>query len=564
MLMIVAVIGGIMAIVTASMLMLSNNSLQNAHGRADWNKAFYNAENAVVWAAQNVFDAPPAAGSSNYYSIKNGYLPLAKIVSPVNGDTALKGAWVNIVQPIAAPTNVFVITASAMVNNKIRTIQATITARPVSSVFDHEYFLNNWGWWWGSSITGHGSQRANWDFDFRDNPEVDGAIYAANQVQENEIPYNTLTPPFGGLAGADPQDLVHQGVPRVIMPNLLDFSTYTATAMADPANNGIWVGGNQVVAGVLQNTNTTNPGGNAGNLTPQTGLYLNGTPSQPIVIKGTVVIQGDVVIQGKITGQGTLFVGGNLYIANNITYANGPDFGTPSVPITPETMPPAQRDQWVQNNMSKDLVAFAVRGSVFAGDVTDPDWIYYCYGTSAFSSGLTSVGSEATLGADGIADTGDDHTPFLEPDGTMGTWYDADGDGRINANYNYATDINMDTSRASHILGYPTDINSHQPVAYNQVATDQMGTMDGIFYTDHALAMRLLQSGDIFYGTLISRNEQIIGNGYVHFIYDSRVNSRYHNNPNLIIPLGLPWGKPIQVNSFAELLPPVPGELAPN
>jgi hypothetical protein len=81
-LMIVAVIGGIMAIVTASMLMLSNNSLQNAHGRADWNKAFYNAENAVVWAAQNVFDAPPAAGSSNYYSIKTGTCPWPRSSRP--------------------------------------------------------------------------------------------------------------------------------------------------------------------------------------------------------------------------------------------------------------------------------------------------------------------------------------------------------------------------------------------------------------------------------------------------------------------------------------------------
>ena len=555
-LMIVAVIGGIMGIVTAAMLMLSTNSLQNAHGRADWNKAFYNAENAVVWAAQSTFDAPPAAGSSNYYStILSNSLPLAKIISPINGDPAFKSARVTIVQlnnpTLTAPTNVFVITASAMVNNKVRTLQATITARPVSSVFDHEYFLNNWGWWWGNTIIGHGSQRANWYFDFRDNPEVDGAIYAANQVEENEIPYNTLTPPFGGLAGKDPQDLVHQGVPRVTMPNLLDFSTYTATAMADPANNGIWVGGNQVVAGVLQNTNTTNPGGNAGNLPPQTGLYLAGSASQPITIKGTVVIQGDVVIQGKITGQGTLYVGGNLYIANNLTYANGPDFSTP-----PETMPPTQRDTWVQNNMSKDLVAFAVRGSIFAGNVMDLDWIDWCYYTGNTGAGLAGVGSEATLGADGIADTGDDHIPFLEPNGQMGTWYDADGDGKINANYNYTTDITMDSTRASHIQGYPTDnSNQPQPLPYSKVATDQMGTLDGIFYTDHAVAMRLTQSGDIFYGGIISRNEQIIGTTSISFIYDSRVNSRYHNNPNQFINLGLPWGKPVQVNSFAELPP---------
>ena len=129
------------------------------------------------------------------------------------------------------------------------------------------------------------------------------------------------------------------------MPNLLDFSNYTATAMSDTTKNGIWVGGSQVVAGVLQNlTGSSNPGGNARQLkTPNRACTLMAVPAQPITIKGTVVIPGDLVIQEKITGQGTLYVGGNLYIANNIAYANGPDFSTP-----PETMLPAQRDEWAQ------------------------------------------------------------------------------------------------------------------------------------------------------------------------------------------------------------------------
>jgi hypothetical protein len=558
-LMVVAVIGGIMAIVTASMLMLSNNSLQRAHGRVDWNKAFYISENAVVWAAQNVFDNPGqfGAGSSKSYSTKIGNLPLAKIISPINGDPAFKNACVNVVQPNSLQTNVFVITASAKVNDKVRTIQVTMTARPVSSVFDYEYFLNNWGWWWGSAIYGYGSQRSNWYFDFRDNPTVDGAIFAAALVEENEQPYPLSSPPFGGWAGADPQDLVHEGVPRVAMPNLLDFNVYSNTAMADTTKNGIWVGGRQVVAGVLQNQasltgvlpGSPKPGGNGGNQTPQTGLYLAGSASQPITIKGTVVIPGDVVIQGQITGQGTLYVGGNLYIANNITYANGPDFSTP-----PEIMTPAARDAWVQNNMSKDLIAFAVRGSVFAGDVTDPDWISWCRDYPG--SGLASVGDESNLGPDGIANTPDDGQTFLHSDGSVSAWYDADGDGICEGNYNYATDINMDSTRASYILGYPTDSsNQPQPLPYNQVATDNMGTLDGMFYTDHALAMRLAQSAANFYGGVISRNEQIVFQSTCAFNYDSRFNSRYHNNPNQFINLGLPYGKPIQVNIFSELAP---------
>jgi hypothetical protein len=308
------------------------------------------------------------------------------------------------------------------------------------------------------------------------------------------------------------------------------------------------VGSTQVVAGVLRNlTGSSNPGGNAGNMTPQTGLYLVGTPASPITIKGTAVIPGDVVIQGTVTGKGTIYVGGNLYIANNTTYAHGPDFSTP-----PETMAPAQRDAWVAQNMTADLVAYAVRGSILAGDVTDPDWINYCY--SYPGSGLAYVGDESHLGMDGIADTPDDNVPFLHPDGTMSTWYDADGDGKVNSNYEYATDIDMDKKRASSILGYPTD-DKGKPLPYNQVATDNMGTLEGIFYTDHAVAMRLAQGTATFHGVIVSRNEQIIYQSNCNFNYDSRVHSRYHNNPNQFINLGLPWGKLMQVDSFNELAP---------
>jgi len=547
----VVVIGAIVCLTASSMLITSTNSITNASGRVDWDKAFFNAENAAIWGAQTAFDTSLAPGSTNYYSTAQGTLPVGFIISPTNGDVTFKGAWVQIVQPNNSANNVFVITASACVNKKVRTIQSQVTVRPISTVFDYEYFLNNWGWWWGSTITGNGAQRANWDFDFRDGPTVNGSIYAADQVDENEVPIqNYASPPFGGLAGTDETNLVHQGAPRVAMPNLLDFSNYIATAIANTSTNGLWIGTNQIVAGVLSNSSIPNPGGNAGNITPQTGLYVVGTSSSPITIKGTVVIPGDLVIQGTVTGQGTLYVGGNLYIANNITYAHGPNFSTP-----PETEEPTVRDAWVAANMTNDLIAYAVRGSILAGDVTNPDWINYCLNYPG--SGLAYVGDESHLGADGIANTPDDDIPFLHANGTMSTWYDADGDGIMEGNYNYNTDINMTSTRASYIQGYPTFAGI--PVAYSQVATDNMGTLQGIFYTDHAAAMRMDQSTAIFNGVIVSRNEQIVFQNYLNLIYDSRVNSRYHNNPNQFINLGLPWGEAISVNSFAELAPNATG-----
>ncbi len=243
----VVVVGAVMCITTCSMLVMSTNSINNAYGRVSWEKAFYCAENAMVWAAQSTFDNSVAPGSTNFYSTALGTLPIGSIIAPTNGDSTFMGAWVTVAQPSSSASNVCIITASACVNNKVRTLQSQITVRPISQVFDYEYFLNNWGWWWGSTITGNGGQRANWDFDFRDGPTVNGSIYSADQVDENEIPIQDYAKaPFGGTAGADVTNFVHQGAPRVTMPNLLNFSNYIATAMANTSSNGLWVGTNQL------------------------------------------------------------------------------------------------------------------------------------------------------------------------------------------------------------------------------------------------------------------------------------------------------------------------------
>ena len=183
-----------------------------------------------------------------------------------------------------------------------------------------------------------------------------------------------------------------------------------------------------------------------------------------MVLKGMVVIPGNLVIQGTVTGQGTLYVGGNLYIASNITYAHGPNFSSP-----PETESAAQRDTWVANAMTNDLVAYAVRGSILAGDVTSSDWTTWCFDYPG--SGLEYVGDETHLGADGISGTPDDNVPFLHADGTLSTWFDADGDRVKEGNYNYNTDINMTAARASYIKNYPSIAGI--PLPYSSVATDR-------------------------------------------------------------------------------------------
>jgi hypothetical protein len=544
----ILVIAGVICIIIFSMLQLSSNSAKNAYGRVDWDKSFFIAENAMVWAAQKSFDTLPTRGSTTTYSTVLGTLPTTDLLCPTNADPAFVGALVTVYQPAAQNNNVVIITASAQVNNKIRTLQAQIMVQPPSSVFNYEYFLNNWGWWWGNTIFGYGGQRANWDFDFQGDPTVDGEIYAADLVEGNKIPLSQLFPnlPFVGRAGTDATNEVHQGAVPIVMPNLLNFTNYTATALANTSSNGLWLGSTQIVFGVVSNTYTPKPGGNAGNLSPQKGLYVAGTAANPITIKGTVVIPGDLVIQGVVTGQGTLYVGGNLYVANSITYANGPNFSA-----HPETEAPATCDAWVAASQTNDLIAYAVRGSILGGDVTSSDWINDCFNYSEV--GLANVGDESQLGADGISGTHDDNIPFLHANGTMSTWYDADGDGTTNTAYNYNNDINMTTNRMAYIQGYP--LTNGAPVAYSSLAANSMETLDGIFYTDHAAAILMEGNPNTFNGVIVSRNEMIYAYNNINFVYDSRVNSRYQNNPNYIINLGLPYGLPIKVNSFTELAP---------
>jgi hypothetical protein len=529
----VLVIGGIAGITVASMMSLSSATLRNAHRRGDWNAAFFHAENALQWAAQGIADLTPAS-ISNYYSITGGSLDVPYMENAVaDGSSGLKNASVKVVA--GAVSDTYVVTASARVNDTVRTVQATVTKNPPSQIFDYEYFLNNWGWWWGSTITGNGGNRANWDFDFRYKPVVNGLILANGLITQNGVPVDPFAgnPPFGGLAGSNPIGMVHSGVPRVQMPNLKDFSYYQAKAMSDTSANSLWIGSTQVVAGV--HSDAARP-----------GLYLVGTDANPIVINNTVVIPGDVVIKGKITGQGTLYVGGNLYIAGNLTYKNGPDWSSP-----PETMTEANRDTWVANSNSKDLLAFAVRGTVIAGDVTSSNWKSYCYDASGY--GLKYVGDESHLGADGIASTGDDYIPYLHADGTTSTTYDADGDGTIDAAYNYTTDLTMNSSRASAISGYPTS--SGTPAAYNTVASNSMNLLDGVFYTNHAAAMRLATANALFHGALVSRDEAIVFSSTCKFYYDSRIHSRYNNDPNRFIDLGLPVAEVVSLSGFQETGP---------
>ena len=533
----------IVSVAVVGTLQMSMFQLRAEHNRWRFDEAYRHAENSLHWAAQLIADSPeegPSASFIGNYSVGDAAFTLDYMNNLTEEEnTAFENAWVSINPPENGQNpNMYLVTASAQVGSKVRTIQALINKNPPSDVLDYEYFLNNWGWWWGGSVTGWGDNRVNWDFDFRSGPEVNGAIYANGSVTDAGTPVNPLegTPPFSGYAGSDPVDYVHTAVPRSKMPNLADFTQYEQAAVAE--GGALYVGAEKMVDAVHNNPS-------------QPGLFLEGTDAEPIRLDGPVVIAGDVVIKGMVTGIGTLYVGGNLYLAGDINYVNGPDFSTP-----PGGMPLDQQNQWVADAIAqeKDLAVFAVRESVLAGDVNSSSWRSRCYNPSTY--GLRNVGGEASLGADGIAHTPDDGIPYLDTDGDGNpdtAWYDADGDGEIDLNYDYANDLQMTDSRANAIYNYPMQGNNPRP--YSNLATSDMNTMNGVYYTNHAMALHMRRSGFQLNGSAICRDEAIIYSGSATYRYDPRVHSRYASYPEHFIDLQLPVANLVRIESLQEIDP---------
>ncbi|MBI1842938.1 MAG: pilus assembly PilX N-terminal domain-containing protein [Verrucomicrobia bacterium] len=518
----------------ASLMNLSTQRVRMSHNRSDYNEAFYHAENALNWAAMRIVDNANPNGTFSYHA---NSLSLPYYGSFTNSASGFKDVEAVITASTNGTANVYSVRVSAQVGSRTRTLQATVRKDPPSKVFDYEYFLNNWGWWWGSSITGNGDNRSNWDFDFRYSPTVNGHVNATGEISSNGNPidpFNAGSVPLAGLAKSDPVTYLKDGSERVRMPNLKSLTDYSNLAVS---KGGTLTAGSTSISGV--HTNGAQP-----------GLYLVGTDSNPITINGPVVIPGDVIISGKLTGKGTLYVGGNLYIAGDLSYKNGPDFSSP-----PETMTPANRDSWVANNANKDLVAFAVRESILGGNVNSSSWKSACFDPSSY--GLKNVGAEGSLGADGIEGTPDDGVPYKDTNGdgvADSAWYDADGDGVVDSNYDYNNQIKVTDTRASQIQGYPTDSSANR-VTYDSVATGNYNRMDGIFYCNHALALYSSKSGFIGNGGVICRDEAMVFTGWLKFNYDSRVHSRYSADPNSYVDLGLPKANTIALLSLTETAP---------
>jgi hypothetical protein len=407
-----------------------------------------------------------------------------------------------------------------------KTIRAAYryTYKP-SQVFDHGYFVNNFGWLYGAGITVNGSVRANGNFQLA-NATVNGDILASENEElgvagtisgdsrhdpidyynehmgTNARPTNPSAPTedsngngvldagedrngngeldeFEFEDGYDGESRRREGLSKLDMPYLGDLSVYRELALKKGGT--IKKGGSVVVDAVL--------GDAAGE---DRDLILIGTADDPIIIDGPVVIENDVVLRGVIAGQGTIYAGRNVHIIGDLTYRDPPSWPKPME--DPEAVAAA--------NASRDLVGLAAKGSLILGDYTSSGWLSVTkkYHSPPFTQPYVVDPTDAVNGYV----TGNDpegqplfHGDYREFDGGVKA---RDGGGTEPRRY------------------YESSFSDSQ---IRSLADEQVNRIDAVMYTNHLLSGKM--GSATINGVLVSRDEAIIYNGSIDINYDIRI-----------------------------------------
>lgn len=483
----------------SSYLYMTTNEAKQAERQTDTQKAFFLANSGIeraVWKIKNnntsneTFRLKGTGNAANYLEDKDIIVTITNLGS-----------------------NIYQVSSTSTIGSSTKTLNTLMQKDPQAQVFDYGYFINNWGWFYGRGITAKGDVRSNGRFDFRDNPMVEGNIYAGFEINDGGQ----------GIRGSGGDKDVNGNYPnqhpysdKLNMPNLNDLSYYETAAKAK--NGSVVIDGVTLIDNVL--------GDDAGE---RANIILIGTSSKPIEINGSVVVRGDVIIKGVIKGQGTIYAGRNIYVANDLTYKNAP--GSPR----PSSNNPDALDEWVNANKDKDLAGFAAKENIILGDYTGRTG-----GSWYASSYLFNMGNEDT-GRDGIPDTNDTG----EDNGIFESQYeDMDGDGVKDNNYNWSN-VQTQTSLGN-FANCPAGVSN-----FRDIATNSLNKIDGVFYTNHAFAGRL-GNGAAVNGAIISKDEAIIYSNTLTMNYDERVHSRYSTGQNRLIDVGLPFSKKVVIIRWWE------------
>ena len=310
--------------------------------------------------------------------------------------------------------------AEAMRNNPGGTVSRSMIAETIrfaqerSKVFDHAYFVNNYGWFQGSGCTANGDVRANGDMYLDSSCKINGRVYASKNDElgvdgditnygkmDNYSTYRSTTygtsnmsrplkkdpstqatnpggydAPEGTVSTQMLRNRIKANLPLTVeMPYIGDISSgqseYRAWAQdlqtADANMSTIKQGGKTLVSvfydGVGPSGLTTVNDANGNEVTaPDYGsLVLTGTQSNPIEVNGPVIIPGDVIISGYVKGQGTIYAGRNVHIVGNIQYVNPPTW--------------SGKSSSGGSNATKDMLGLMAKGNIVMGNYTESTWL---------------------------------------------------------------------------------------------------------------------------------------------------------------------------------------------
>ena len=290
-----------------------------------------------------------------------------------------------------------------------------------SEVFDYAYFVNNYGWMSGDTITINGDMRANGNVSLSQ-ATVNGFVYAAandelgvdgtvtltsspkikntsayrssagNRARPDIDDYNTnkaydapassgtiRKPTYdsngnvtsaGTIAADSGEYIVKEYSNSLPMPFISELDSYVTYAQEE--NGSLYcpsvtytdsLGEEKTVSvGYINNAHHSGAGPSGDTSAADKGaLVLVGTQADPIVINGPVVVDSDVIIKGYVKGQGTIYSGRNIHIIGDIKYVNPPNWGhTDSDDESVET-----------SNSKKDMLGLMAKGNVVIGDYTD-------------------------------------------------------------------------------------------------------------------------------------------------------------------------------------------------
>lgn len=404
-------------------------------------------------------------------------------------------------------------------------VSATISAIKIfgfsaSRVFDHSYFINNFGWFYGGTQNLQGDIRANGRMEVRGAQKVNGDVYSSMDVDESqgEFFYDSISryystastrarpgdpPDVGGVSypggydgfadnydpfsdprnPADPQ--LHPNQQPVEMPYLGDLSYYQALAASKDGT--ISQGGTVLVDNVYNGS-----------------MVLVGTAQNPIVIDGPVVITNDVVIKGVVSGQGTIYAGRNTHIIGSVTYADPPSWPKPdSDPLTTSAQ-----------NVNKDFLGLCAKGNVIFGDYLSSKWQNQVkqYIRPPFTNPYSVDQTDASIGYASYYQGG---TPYFSGDYTA-----VDGGKKSdNSDRRY-----YESSLANNAFS-------------NLSPTNDITQIDALVYTNHAIAGQVKNIK--FNGSIIGRDEGIIFSGSLTMNFDYRVKEKGREFVDIQLPISI-------------------------